>query len=124
MVFQIADDVLDLIATSAELGKPAGSDIHEGKFTMPVLLALGGPDGDRVRKLLSQPTPYPDEAVEEIIDIVRRGGFADAALAEANRRLRLADEALAGLPPGHAREVLSALGGFLVERVTSLGSRP
>jgi heptaprenyl diphosphate synthase len=123
MVFQIADDVLDLIATTAELGKPAGSDIREGKFTMPVILAMNGPDGDRVRKLLSQPVPYSDESVDEIIDIVRRGGFADAALREADRRLRLADEALSILPSGEARNVITALGGFLVERVTSLGSR-
>ncbi|MDH3307531.1 MAG: polyprenyl synthetase family protein, partial [Acidimicrobiia bacterium] len=36
-VFQIADDALDLVATEDFLGKPAGSDIREGKLTLPVL---------------------------------------------------------------------------------------
>ncbi|MFV2000697.1 MAG: polyprenyl synthetase family protein, partial [Acidimicrobiia bacterium] len=45
MVFQITDDVLDLIADESFLGKPAGSDIGEGTFTLPVLLAAHGPDG-------------------------------------------------------------------------------
>ena len=45
MVFQIADDALDLVADEEAIGKPAGSDIREGKFTMPVLEALSGPDG-------------------------------------------------------------------------------
>ncbi|MDH5616499.1 MAG: polyprenyl synthetase family protein, partial [Acidimicrobiia bacterium] len=48
MVFQITDDALDLVATDGYLGKPAGSDIGEGKFTLPVLLALGGPEGIRI----------------------------------------------------------------------------
>jgi heptaprenyl diphosphate synthase len=122
MVFQIADDVLDLVATSEILGKPAGSDILEGKFTMPVLGALHGPDGERVRKLLSQPRPYGTGTVEEIIDIVRVGGFAAGALENARRRLRRADEALAVLPDVPAKTVLSRLGQFLVERVAEIES--
>jgi heptaprenyl diphosphate synthase len=44
MVFQIVDDVLDLTATDEELGKPAGHDMEEGVYTLPVLhtLAAGG----------------------------------------------------------------------------------
>ncbi|MGI9611018.1 MAG: polyprenyl synthetase family protein, partial [Acidimicrobiia bacterium] len=37
MVFQIADDALDLVASEDTIGKPAGSDIREGKFTDSVL---------------------------------------------------------------------------------------
>jgi heptaprenyl diphosphate synthase len=122
MVFQIADDVLDLVATTEILGKPAGSDIREGKFTMPVLKALGGPDGERVRKLLNEPRPYSDDTVAEIIDIVRTGDFASAALDSARLRLDNAETALSVLPTGEARDVLSALGGFLVDRVASINA--
>lgn len=120
MVFQIADDVLDLVATSEVLGKPAGSDIREGKFTMPVLEALAGPDGERVRKLLNQPRPYGDDAVEEIIDIVRSAGLAAAALDSARARLDKAERALAMLPDVPARTVLSRLGAYLVDRVAAI----
>src|SRR3954465_6037403 len=37
MAFQIVDDVLDVTATSDELGKPAGHDLVEGVYTLPVL---------------------------------------------------------------------------------------
>ncbi len=37
LVFQIVDDVLDVTATSAELGKPAGSDAANGKVTFATL---------------------------------------------------------------------------------------
>jgi heptaprenyl diphosphate synthase len=117
MVFQIADDALDLVADEETIGKPAGSDIREGKFTMPVLEALVGDDGHRVRELLQSDHPYPDEVVNEVIHIVRSGGHVDTALAEARRRLDAASNALVDLPQGPGREVLEVLGTYLLERV-------
>ena len=40
MCFQIVDDVLDLTATDEALGKPAGQDLVEGIYTLPVIYAL------------------------------------------------------------------------------------
>lgn len=39
MAFQLVDDLLDFIATSAELGKPAAADLRLGIATAPVLFA-------------------------------------------------------------------------------------
>ncbi len=38
--FQIADDILDVTADTATLGKPAGSDTEQGKNTYPSLVGL------------------------------------------------------------------------------------
>ncbi len=38
--FQIADDILDVTADTATLGKPAGSDVEQGKNTYPSLVGL------------------------------------------------------------------------------------
>ena len=46
LAFQIADDVLDVTATSEELGKPARRDLDLRKSTYPALL---GVDGARAR---------------------------------------------------------------------------
>jgi geranylgeranyl pyrophosphate synthase len=40
LAFQIADDVLDLTATSSELGKTPGKDVMLGKPTYPALLGM------------------------------------------------------------------------------------
>ncbi len=117
MVFQIADDALDLVADDETIGKPAGSDIREGKFTMPVLEALAGAEGSRVRRLLESDRPYRDEVVSQVIEIVRSGGHVDTSLGEAGRRLELASKALAALPDGNPRQILETLGSYLVERV-------
>jgi len=54
MAFQIVDDVLDVIATDEQLGKPAGHDIAEGIYNLPVLHALEEL-GDDLRSLLGSP---------------------------------------------------------------------
>ena len=40
LAFQIIDDILDVTATSEQLGKPAGSDAEEHKQTFVTLLGL------------------------------------------------------------------------------------
>ncbi len=120
MVFQIADDALDLVADEATIGKPAGSDIREGTFTAPVLLAANGPDGDRIRSLLEGELPYDDASVEEVIALVRAGGFIDSVLAGAKNRLEEASSLLDRLPNSEARAILHGLGDHLLERVETV----
>jgi len=117
MVFQIADDALDLVAAEESIGKPAGSDIREGTFTAPLLLATAGPDGDRIKSLLGQGRPYTDEVVVEVIVLVRQGGHIEATLEKADRRLDAASRALAEIPPSEARQILERLGSYLIDRV-------
>jgi octaprenyl-diphosphate synthase len=40
MAFQLVDDVLDFTAEEDVLGKPVGSDLREGKVTLPLIYAL------------------------------------------------------------------------------------
>ena len=117
MVFQMADDALDLVADESTIGKPAGSDIREGTFTMPVLAAAAGPDGERVRELLKPGIPYDDETVTEVISLVRRGGHIEDALTAATDRLTKAEAALESVEPGPAHEILTELGTYLLARV-------
>ncbi len=119
MVFQLTDDVLDLTATEDFLGKPAGSDIREGTFTLPVIAALASSRGAEIRRLLAGGKPYPDPAVEQVIAIVREGGHVAEALAEADRRIEAAESAVAAMPQSEATKVLTRLGEYLMERVAA-----
>jgi octaprenyl-diphosphate synthase len=40
IAFQLVDDVLDFTANEKVLGKPVGSDLREGKVTLPLIYAL------------------------------------------------------------------------------------
>jgi heptaprenyl diphosphate synthase len=117
LVFQIADDVLDLVADEAFLGKPSGSDIGEGTFTLPVLYALEGPNGSEIRHLLSGGRPYDRADIDRVIEIVAAGGHVDRVLDEAAERLRVAEKASARIPDGSLTPVLRRLASYLLERV-------
>jgi len=118
IVFQMTDDVLDLVATDAFLGKPAGSDIREGVFTLPVLYALASPKAEgRIRQLLGGGTPFTPEAVAEVIALVRAGGHVGRALDEAAVRVQRAERHVETLPDRDAKVVLKSLGAYLLERV-------
>jgi heptaprenyl diphosphate synthase len=75
MCFQVVDDVLDLTATEETLGKPAGQDLLEGVYTLPVIYALR--DRPELRERLGRPLS-PDE-----LDEARRAAQADGAVATA-----------------------------------------
>ena len=86
----------------------------------PVLMAANVPNGERVQELLADDATLEDAAVEEVIAIVREGGYVDASLDAARQRLDTAAAALARLPDGEPRRILETLGGYLVDRVDAV----
>jgi geranylgeranyl pyrophosphate synthase len=104
--FQVLDDVLDLIGDADRMGKPTGSDLASGVYTLPVIRALAGPDGDDLRRLLADGSPA---AVAEALESVRRSGAVADALAVADR---YADEARRAVAHLDQTTVGGGLGNF------------
>ena len=59
MVFQIVDDILDVVSTSEELGKPVGSDRENGKSTFVTLYGL-----EESRRMAQEKTKNACDALE------------------------------------------------------------
>ena len=53
LCFQLMDDLIDVLSDSATLGKPAGSDVAQGKRTLMVIHALQQPDSEAKEILLN-----------------------------------------------------------------------
>lgn len=117
MVFQITDDVLDLVASDEFLGKPAGSDIGEGTFTLPVLLAAAGDGGEEVRALLAGGKPYSRDAITRVIALTVSGGYIDTVLDGAVERIAIAEKAANEIPNNPLSHVLADLDQYLLDRV-------
>jgi heptaprenyl diphosphate synthase len=94
MCFQVVDDVLDITRTEAELGKPAGNDVHEGVYTLPVIYALQSPNGPQLQALLGR--KLDKAAVEEVVALVAQPDVVEASMAVARAHATKAAEALAG----------------------------
>ncbi len=116
LVFQICDDILDVVATDEQLGKPAGNDLVEGTYTLPVLLGLADPAvGGELRAALGGPIERGD--VDRVRKLVRASTGIDGAIAFARG---LADQAAASARAASARpeaEVMARLGHDLIDRL-------
>lgn len=78
MVFQIRDDIMDVIGSPEHLGKPAGQDLAEGIYTLPVLAAMADPAaGPELRDLLGSPLAQPERDKARAI-VATSGGIARA----------------------------------------------
>jgi heptaprenyl diphosphate synthase len=112
MAFQVVDDILDVVATDAELGKPAGHDMAEGVYNLPVLRALAGPGAGELRSLLGGPLDVDAQA--RALAIVRSGDGVPEAVTEARAYADRAVDALDPLPDTAARAVLADAARHLV----------
>lgn len=68
--FQIADDIMDLTSTTAEMGKDAGSDVENGKATYPAAYGI-----DKSQKIA-------DDLIQEAVAILEPYGKATRPLKE------------------------------------------
>jgi heptaprenyl diphosphate synthase len=117
MVFQIVDDVLDIVATDEQLGKPAGHDMVEGVYTLPVLrtLAQKSPASDELRDMLGHPL---DAVVfDKALSIVRSGTGIAEAIEVAAAYVAAAAKACDAMPPSAATEALRAAPQALLNSV-------
>jgi geranylgeranyl pyrophosphate synthase len=92
MCFQIVDDVLDFTGTEAELGKPAGNDVHEGVYTLPVIYALQR--SVELRSLLGRKLEWSQ--VAHAVDLIATNEVVDASMTLARTHATKASEVLAG----------------------------
>jgi heptaprenyl diphosphate synthase len=118
MIFQLRDDVRDVVATDQELGKPAGQDLAEGIYTLPVLLALTDPDaGPELRTLLGQPLAQPERDKARAIVAASPGvvGTVDVA----RRYVAEAAEAATGVRSPRVAEGLARLANSLLDDLSS-----
>lgn len=119
LAFQIVDDVLDLAGDPAVVGKSLFADLHEGKMTYPLLVAIerDGSLADQIGAALATPGGELDADLEARISSVLWGaGVVQECLGLAQRCADQAVGALSVLPPSRARTALEDVAITLVYR--------
>jgi octaprenyl-diphosphate synthase len=118
MAFQITDDILDLTATEAVLGKPAASDLREGKLTLPMIYLLrdGGPDARRAVAAVVEDSGFGRVSAAEIRRQLDASGALQRARDRAGDYAARAAGCLAVLPASPARDLLVELPAFVLGR--------
>jgi octaprenyl-diphosphate synthase len=117
IAFQLVDDALDYAADPELLGKRLGTDLIEGKATLPLIRACVADPSlrDRLRAVVDG-TVDAEAVAGDVIDVVKRVGGVDAARALAREHTRDALAALEEVPDGPHRRALREAAHSLTER--------
>lgn len=116
MAFQITDDILDMIADEAELGKPIGSDIRQGIITLPAIHALQKHHYKGRLANLLRTKDKDEKEVAEAIDIIKNSGGIDYSFSIARKYVEKAKEELLKLPPVDCRETFELMADYIYAR--------
>jgi len=118
IAFQIVDDIFDYSSTVERTGKSIGSDLREGKITLPLIYALSPlmrEEKDRLEDLFKNGKPSEDD-YGRITDLVRKNGAIGQCRKEALEYAELAEQSLSMFPNSSEKESLLELNRFVVNR--------
>ncbi len=116
IAFQIADDYLDLWGDESDVGKTLGTDLQQGKLTLPIIRILETADPAQRTELESILTGPPDLRAEKILPHLDSSDAKRYTWEAAKRFQRDAMAAIETLPTTPAKESLTKIARFAVER--------
>ncbi len=118
LVFQVRDDLFDYLP-SAEMGKPSGNDIREGKITLPLLYALRhapAAECERMKRLLEENETLSAPQIAQLVDFAVASGGIEYAQATMKSMAFEAKSMLAAFPDSPVRRALMDLVDYFMAR--------
>lgn len=117
MCFQIRDDIFDY-DTSADIGKPTGNDMKEGKLTLPLIYALNHSNDEHMQKLAhkvkSGEISYDE--IDELVSFTRSNGGIEYAEHVMKTFADKAKDVLSSYPDGEIKSSLMMYVDYVIKR--------
>jgi len=118
IAFQIVDDSLDFIADEAVLGKAIGTDLREGKRTLPLIATLDRAtpaDREWILEVLHHRQPLDGE-IGKVRRLVMQYDGISYALEQALSYAKSAKTHLANFPDSEEKDALALISEYVVDR--------
>jgi heptaprenyl diphosphate synthase len=115
LAFQVFDDVLDIVAEEAKLGKPVGADVRDGTVTLPAIYALAAETSGELKAIIEDPA-VSEDAVSRALELIVANGGVERAKADAGQYVRRALEAIEHVSRKALKNELTAIGEFVIDR--------
>jgi octaprenyl-diphosphate synthase len=117
--FQLVDDLLDFTGAVEVVGKPIGSDLREGKVTLPLIhlqrQSRDGVGARIVRDIIASRT-VTEEQWGELLHSLKLHASIDYAYRRAVEYAERAKKPLYAFPPSSERDALLALPDYVLSR--------
>ncbi len=119
VAFQLVDDALDYGGSKATLGKNVGDDFHEGKITLPVLLAYrrGTAEEQQFWRDAMESDAADDAALAKATALLKKHNAVGDTVERARHYGGIALDALGPLPAGDIKNALGDVVAFCIDRV-------
>lgn len=117
MCFQIRDDIFDY-DTSADIGKPTGNDMKEGKLTLPLIYALNHSNDEYMQKLAHKVKSgeISDDEIDELVSFTRSNGGIEYAEHVMKTFADRAKDVLSSYPDGEIKSSLMMYVDYVIKR--------
>lgn len=116
IAFQLADDILDYTGDAQLMGKDPGTDLSEGKITMPLIHAFRSATAEQQAYLQRSVTQDDAANLSEVTKLLHACGSIEYAQQYIRAQEHKATTALATLPPSKFTEAMKALLTMVAER--------
>jgi octaprenyl-diphosphate synthase len=119
IAFQIVDDLLDFTGDAQSVGKPIGSDLREGKVTLPLIHLLRQQNdgvGSRIVRDIIASHVVTEDQWSQLLRSLKEHASIDYAYRRAEEYAERAKKPLSAFPPSAERDALLALPDYVLSR--------
>ena len=118
IAFQMADDLLDYTADTAVLGKPVGTDLREGKLTLPIIHALqrASQEDRNHMEIIIRDTDVTEKDFKMVVRLIRQYGGIEFTKERAQKHIDQAKGSLRTFHPSKTRTLLEQLADYVLVR--------
>jgi geranylgeranyl pyrophosphate synthase len=115
IAFQLVDDLLDLRG-DAEMGKPRGADVLEGKMTLPLIHALTLSHGTARKRLSQIIENFSDDDFDELMQLLNASESLHYAEILVSTHIERAISNLDDFPESDAKQLMLQITDYVIQR--------
>lgn len=116
IAYQLIDDALDYSSSAEEMGKNVGTDLAEGKPTLPLIYAMRKGTKAEVKLIQNSIKTGSCKKLDSILSIIESTGAIEYTATAAKQYIQAAKLALTHIPESPYRQGLNDLTDFVIAR--------